>query len=735
VRNASAVLAGAIALAACRQAAPGPDGGGAHPPPPPPSVAAPDRLAPLHAFEEERRRAADWAHLPPSDQALGPDPIAVRALPADRAHPHDSPRFVGLLRGRDAVVLFDDSLHELARAAAPALPTGLSVAEDGEIAVSGEQAGRVARFKVEGDALRPLAGLVFDDETDHVGGDPQPLRGLRDVALVKVRGTRVVYAVDERRGRLLATSTGASGTKSRSLPTGHGAFRVARAGEQLVVDCLLEHTLEVYDLDADGLPVAPPRATVHHDGPIWGFSAVPTPQGLLIAAGGVEDHPLDRTEGSFGFVDSFVFLYLVPKTGEPRRLAAVNVSEHGVITPKAILLRVLPGGGASVVAAGYGSDRLAEITWTAGVDAAGNTAPTVTTRASLPGAASFAASGNLLVFADPLLDAWFALAPSPLPLPVPVPVPPPVPVPVSVPVSAASAPIPVPVPDGAASSRSAASRVGEALFFTNLMAPWDKSEGRLSRFTCETCHFEGYVDGRTHHTGRGDVRATTKPLLGLFNNRPHFSRALDADLTIMVDNEFRAAGAKSDHEPWFSATEAALPWTALLGVPVASLDAVELRRSLMAFFMDFSHRPNPAVLGRGVFTDLQRRGSDVFLARGCEGCHEARLSTDDPTTRMPKERWEALVMSREGPIVWASTAYRKTGIEPYVHDEGARPPSLRRLYKKWPYFTNGSAKSLREVVERARFRGTETWHDRAPEGATGMTASEAEALVAFLDLL
>ncbi len=128
------------------------------------------------------------------------------------------------------------------------------------------------------------------------------------------------------------------------------------------------------------------------------------------------------------------------------------------------------------------------------------------------------------------------------------------------------------------------------------MAPWNNSEGRLSRFTCETCHFEGYVDGRTHHTGRGDVHATTKPLLGLFNNRPHFSRALDPDLATMVDNEFRVAGANSGHDPWFTATEPsrpASPGRRLLGVPVAELDALGLRRALMTFLMDFTHRPNP----------------------------------------------------------------------------------------------------------------------------------------------
>jgi hypothetical protein len=277
--------------------------------------------------------------------------------------------------------------------------------------------------------------------------------------------------------------------------------------------------------------------------------------------------------------------------------------------------------------------------------------------------------------------------------------------------------------------------VGEALFFTNLMSPWNKSEGRLSRFTCEACHFEGYVDGRTHHTGRGEIHATTKPLLGLFNNRPHFSRALDPDLAIMVTNEFRAAGAKSDHDPWFAAAETPIRWLSVLGASPEDLDAIGLRRSLMAFLMDFTHRPNPDVIGRTAFDEKERRGAEVFQSRGCERCHEARLSADDPATRVPFEKWETLVMSREGPIVWGSDGYRKTGVEPYVHELGSRTPSLRRLYKKRPYFTNGSAKSLAEALERVRFRGEETWHDQAPEGAEGLSTEEVEALLAFLDLL
>jgi hypothetical protein len=679
------VILAALAALACGRtgsdAAPAPSAG----------AAAADRLAPLHAFEEERRKSADFAHLQPSDRAFGPDPIAVRRVPG--ASP---PRWVGLLRGRDALVLLDDSLHELARAPTPALPTGLAIAADGEIAVSGEEAPSVALYAVRGDALHETERHSFDGR----------VHGLRDVALGGARGARVVYAVDELGGALLAYD-GRHGTKRVSACV--GPFRVARAGDELVVDCLLEHQLLVFDLDRDGLPVGAPRAVVRHDGPMWGFDARPVPDGLLLAAGGVEDHPLDRTQGSFGFIDSFVYLYSVPRAGEPRLLRAVNVSEHGVVTPKAITLRAAAGAGVTVLAAGYGSDRLAEIAWTADLTAP----PTVTTRAIFPGAAGMAASDDdTLVFADPLFDAWFKLPPGP-----------------------GQAATLVPLPDApAAPARSRLSRVGEALFFTNLMAPWNHSTDRLSRFTCETCHFEGYVDGRTHHTGRGDVRATTKPLLGIFNNRPHFTRALDPNLTTMVDNEFRVAGAKSDHDAWFSALDTGLSWIGLLGVPPAELDAVTLRRALMTFFMDFTHRPNPNVLPARAFSESEKRGAGVF-ARRCESCHEARLSTDDPSTRQPPERWESLVMTREGPIVWAANVYKKTGIMPYVHDLGARPPSLRRLSKKWPYFTNGSAKSLRAVLERARFAGAEFWHDGAPGEAQGLAPEEVEALQAFLELL
>jgi cytochrome c peroxidase len=64
-------------------------------------------------------------------------------------------------------------------------------------------------------------------------------------------------------------------------------------------------------------------------------------------------------------------------------------------------------------------------------------------------------------------------------------------------------------------------------------------------------------------------------------------------------------------------------------------------------------------------------------------------------------------------------------------------PTLRRLYKKWPYFTNGSARSLTEVLDRFATSPTATYHDGAPTDAAlvRLTADEKSALRAFLDLL
>ncbi|HEX3764211.1 MAG TPA: hypothetical protein VHW23_36205 [Kofleriaceae bacterium] len=664
---------------------------------PDPQAAHEPALAQLRAQEQQRRASTDFATLPPSDVAFGPDPYRIAALPDGRA--------VGVLRGESAVVVLDQAGAAVARAREPISPGGLAVSPAGDILVVGERARGVIQYRMFGNRLVRLATLPVD------------ALGLRDVALAPDGNT--AYVVEERDGRLLAVSLARGrgdgqpdrgpadaamlrATGVRELSRCHGPIQVAAVAGDVMVDCLLDHAIEIRRPDGT-------VARIVHDGPIWRFAARAEPDGgLLIAAGGVEDHPLEREDGGFGYIDSFVYLYrLAPDATAPVRLAAINSSELGVVTPRWIELGSAPGsagaGAVTVTAAGYATPNVVTLTWRGGFTAR----PEVATTELVPGITAAARVGGALIAADPLLDAWIVTGSGP----------------------------PRVVPASGPPSALSPSRIGELLFFTTLMSPWNSSDGKLSRFTCETCHHEGYVDGRVHFTGRGRVFAATRPLLGLGNLRPYFSRALDKTMTDMVHAEFRVANRHNGRDPWFALTRADVPWLARVPGAPAALSPEQLRGALMAFFGDFTHRANPAASDHAAFTPRELEGAQVFRDR-CAGCHAPRLIADDPSSAVPFAAWQHLVLSPSGPIVWSNAEYAKTGVEPYVNDRGARVAPLRRLYKKWPYFTNGSVRSLDEVLDRFAWTPTAAYHDGAPDPvATPLTASEKSALLAFLALL
>ncbi|MCW5807042.1 MAG: c-type cytochrome [Deltaproteobacteria bacterium] len=662
-----------LAAAAC--------GGGEEPPPPPPAPtqaeleALQDRaLARLLAFENERRAATDFAALPPSNVALGPDPYRIA--------PFGGGTRIGILRGDAAVVLLDAAGAELARAEAPPSPSGLAIGPDGTAFVVGEGARELWRYR------RTAAGL------ERTQGRTAGALGMRDVAIAP--DGKTAYVVEEREGRLLAVALDGEASV-RELGRCHGPLRVDAGVGYVATNCLLDHAIEIRRGDGDEV------VRIHHDGPIWGTAIRRDAGGeLAIAAGGVEDHPLLREDGGFGYIDSHVFVYkLAPGARTAVRVAMVNASELGAVTPKWLAWR----DDRSLAVAGYGSAGLYTLAWR-DADLVG--APAVT-RAELPpgtAAADLAADGTL-VAANPLLDAWIVAAPNQPPRTVAV---------------------------ASRTRRALPSRLGEALFFTTAMAPWNRTDGKLSRFTCETCHHEGYSDGRVHFTGRGKVHAASRPLLGLFNNRPHFSRALDKTMTQMVHAEFRVANRHNGRDPWFTLTYADAPVLAELGAPW-QVPPEALREAFMSFLMDFTHRSNPAAAERRTFTDVERAGALAFRDR-CAACHAPRLVADEPRTAAPFETWESLVMSPAGALVWSNAEYRRTGVEPYVHDkQGARVPSLRRLYKKWPYFTNGSAPTLADVLARFAWTPDAAFHDAAPAGAAHLTPADRAALLAFLELL
>lgn len=655
-------------------------------------------LASLREEETARRARTDFERLAPSSRSLGASPYALLALETSRgARSPDAlaPRLAGLLRGDSRLVLLDGRLQERAAAPAPRSASGLAALPDGRLLVVGPLERRLARFADAG-------GRLMEDGS---------------VPLANARVPRAV-AADERSVVVADFATDALGAASVSSvaraspapidvssPTCRGPFRLALTPSFIGVLCLFDHAIALHERDQDGSP-GREVARITHDGPLWSFALLPEADGLLVAAGGVEDHPLDRRDKAFGHVDSYAFLYRVTVGEAPERLHELNTAALGVVTPKSIVLqRRATGLVLSVL--GYGSDRRLEL------DLIGpRLEPRPRVLPSLPGCADAAVVDGRLVCANALFDSWVELSEAPRSI-------------------LARSPLP--------GDPSAEERLGEALFFTTLMAPDATSEGKRSRFTCETCHFEGGTDGRVHHSGRDDIRVSTRPLLGLFNDAPHFSRARDPDLTAVCHNEFAVASRGNPVDPWFSLDPARFPWLSTLGVSAGMLAPEQLRGALLAFLARFSHEESPFALGRalpGALSVVERRGAALFRDR-CASCHAPRLVADDAKSEVPYERWPELILSASGPIVWARGDYAKVGVVPYVDPEGTRIPSLRRLYLKRPYLTRGSARTLDELLALVRFSDEELVHaggEDRPELRV-LTPSERTDLRAFLELL
>ena len=62
---------------------------------------------------------------------------------------------------------------------------------------------------------------------------------------------------------------------------------------------------------------------------------------------------------------------------------------------------------------------------------------------------------------------------------------------------------------------------------------------------------------------------------------------------------------------------------------------------------------------------------------------------------------------------------------------------MRRLYVKWPRFTNGSADTVQDVLRAVRYDETRFFHAAAPPEPAlhALSPDQVNDLAAFLDLL
>lgn len=463
---------------------------------------------------------------------------------------------------------------------------------------------------------------------------------------------------------------------------GLGISSLVRLPHHLVALSSLRHRVVVFPLEEDGddagAPVCTGGRSFEFDGLLFSLVAREDEEGAVdVVVSGVEDHPLDRRGGSFGNIDSFAF-GLRFTADDVIRVWERNLSNEGVVNGIALVAK-----DDLVLVVGKGSGRRA---W---LDRADGRVVAVTDGPAGIGAAALVFEGDdeALAFVN-VIDGTLTVDGVLVDL------------------------------EGPKDGRSDAEKLGERLVFTTMMAPQQSSRGILSRFTCETCHLGGGVDGRVHQTGRVDdeghaVTATTKPLWGLFQNPPLFTRAMDRSVSVMVHAEFKVANRNSPQHPWFSA---------------AGKSPEDLRSAVVAFFASFDPPPNPRRFARKSFRDDEARGFLLFQQR-CIACHAGRVFAD--SEEAADFDVEAAVWS--GALVWGRSGFADTGVRPKVHDEGARPSSLRGIGTKTPLLTNGRHRDLETLLDAVRIDGGAVRHE-GPQGQP-LAPEEQRLLLSFLRLL
>lgn len=632
--------------------------------------------------------------------SFGDDPYRIMDAPR-------SGEFLVLMRGSSEMVLLDSSFEDIARVNTPPSPAGWEEVDSGIIVVGGELSNELGFYRVGSGNISELGKLSLPGVVS-----------IREVEFLP--DDRTIFLTDPWRDMLVRIKLPADW--SRRIRNGNISDLALEISEYqigaepidleysngyLAVNLLLDHKLLLLPTQ-HGIPDITGATAIAHAGPMWGFDIAPDGEGLRIAIGGVEDRPLDRTGGEFGWVDSFVFLYSFQQPGtEPGLIASKNVSELGMITPKVVRFRDRNVPTSTIFAAGFGSGVITELERT------GETFEPVESRNVPPGTTDFTfGEGGLtgLTLANTLVDAIYSLSPSTH--------------------SADMTPSYRP----SSTTRNPLNFLGEMLIFTELMAPNNVSDSVLSRFTCETCHFEGGIDGRTHYTGREQIFATTKPVQGLANNVPLFSRGGDETMASMTLAEFKAAN-QGDGTELFSLQTHDYPWLAHFVELPDSIGPEMLRRAFLSYLASYSRPYHPLRADSTPLTEGARAAIETFRQR-CGFCHQPLFTTSNRFEGVEHEEWPTWLESEQNDLVWGAPHFSKTGIEPYVSPRGTRVTSLRRVTQKYPYFTNGSSQTLRDVLERFRYNGSDSWHHVPPADMTNAHRRlERDEINNLLDLL
>ncbi len=555
---------------------------------------------------------------------------------------------------------------------------------------------------------RIVAEVVGGFHAELTAGDVPPgARGLAVtadgriayVASPPLRGIAVVTLAD---GRILQTiPTGISPRALRLVPK---PFWPGGRGPFLVVSNFIDHTVTFHPVAADGR-LAPAVQTIRTEAPVLDLvpSGGEVPHLWLFTH---EDRAVSRARGPVEGLDGGVIRlsvradlpagHLLDDPG-PGRRPFVNLSDRAVpaVEPDA----AATDGGRTLAVAGAGSDNLLLARW-AEVELGDALAVPVGANPS----AVAALPDERFVTADRLSDTLTF-------------------------VSLGGAPgVEATLVVGAPARPSPAER-GELLFYSRALVRNNVATGPLSLYTCAACHDDGHTDGRLHPAKQNKFFSTTSTCRGIGTTAPYLRLGNQATIDVFADNivSTHAQGAERDPEH-FADYPVTLRLHEASGTPEVTLQPHEVRVALARYMERIPPEPSPFVApGARALTPAARLGLLLFRDR-CAGCHQM-IGNSDLGNHVPESTQEARLLA--GQVALTSPGRYRVGT-PVLGEGGNNPPSLRGVWDDAPYFSDGSARTLEEVLRRTDPNADAVHAQANAARPPAFTADEQAALLAFL---
>lgn len=505
----------------------------------------------------------------------------------------------------------------------------------------------------------------------------------------------VDFAIDEARARIyvidayadalwVLDTSGRLVTKTSLVP---GAYRIGAAGdEHLFVLASNQPHLSLIPLDRTGLP----RAAIAVATVATIRDAAFDASSQLLWTAGYRQARVRRHHGYIENLESFVYGYRLTelKRGRARPHHAIDLSRHALADPVRLLVQA-----GRVVVATAGSHALASIA-TPGAPLHVSVRPTGFVPKTVLAFEDLIATAGFLGGRLHLHDRNTLARRQVIAL------------------------------DHAAARRTPY-ELGEVLFYSKAL--W--ADSSRNQFTCNSCHWDGLTDYRMH-PGFNETRwEQIRPARGAGMLSPLFTPGQGESITLAVHGFVRIL----DERFWTAPGSAA--WVAPRSIRVGAderrtLSTYDVRLALLTFLARRPVEPGLLRAPGQPFSPPARRGAALFW-RDCAGCHR-------PVARARDQRAltlaEGLRYLRDRPLAFTSTELMQTGVLPYFGPRGNRVSPLTQLSRGGPFFSNGSARSLRDVISRTNVRATPPSNLHAPANATqpSYDAADTQALIDFL---